>query len=197
MVGKIRRVKSFHEAGHAVIARVLEIQVSGVAMRPAGLDNTAGVETVPASWLARNSGTAEQVFACENDAIVAFAGMAAQARSHPDLSVKIDNPEFQGDIENARRFVANIVRALSGERVLENERSPPLSGEDLRRAKVKFDELLQRTYALVDEHWQAIQRVARALETHDRIDQAELDELIDRVRRLATAHSQSVRGPSR
>jgi len=197
MVGKIRRVKSFHESGHAVIARVLGIQVSGVTMRPAGPDNTAGVETLPASWLARNSDTAEQVFACENDAIVAFAGMAAQARSHPSLLVKIDNPEFQGDIENARRLVANIVLVLSGERVFEDERSPPLSGENLRKAKGKFDELLQRTHALVDEHWRAIQRVARALETHDRIDQTELDQLIDRAQRLATIHSESVRGPSR
>jgi hypothetical protein len=190
MVGKIRRIKSFHEAGHAVIARVLGIQVSSLSMRATGPDNTAGVETLPASWLARNSTTSEQVFACENDTVVALAGMAAQARSHPDLSIAIDNPEFQGDVRNAQRLVANIVMILSGEAVLEDQRSPPLSGDNLKRAKEKFDELLQRTYALVDEYWRPIERVAKALESHDRLDQDELNHLIDRMRRRAGTQRQ-------
>jgi len=189
MVGKIRRIKSFHEAGHAVVARILGVEVSSVTMRPTGSDNSAGVETVSASWLARNAKTSEQILGCENDALVALAGMAAQARSHPDLLVTTDNPEFQADIGNAQRMVANIVLLLGGTAVIEGERSPPLSGDDLRMAKGKFDQLIQKTYALVDEHWPAIARVAKALESRNRVNQEELDQLIERAQRRADAGS--------
>ena len=181
--------KSFHEAGHAVVARILGVEVSGITMRPSGADNTAGVETVSASWLARKASTSEQVLACENDALVALAGMAAQARSHPDLLVTTDNPEYQADIGNAQRMVANIVLLLRGEAVVEGERSPPLSGDDLKTAKVKFDQLVQKTYSLVREHWREIVRVAKALESRNQVDQAELDQLIERARRRANTGS--------
>jgi hypothetical protein len=180
MVGKIRRIKSFHEAGHAVIARKLGVEVSNLTMRPTGPDNTAGVETISVSWLARTHSTSEQVIGCENDAIVALAGMTAQARSHPHLQVTFDNPEFASDIQNARRMTANIIMILDG-KSSEIEKAAPLSRNDVKKAKVKFDQILQRTYALVDAHWPAIERVARALERHDRLDPLELDALIERT----------------
>jgi hypothetical protein len=43
--------------------------------------------------------------------------------------------------------------------------------------RVVFDRLKRQTAALIEEHWPAITRVAKALERHD-LDQTGLDRLI-------------------
>ena len=48
--------------------------------------------------------------------------------------------------------------------------------------------LLQKTAALVEQHWPAIMRVGKHLERHGRINnQAELDDLIARAERLSSS----------
>jgi hypothetical protein len=45
---------------------------------------------------------------------------------------------------------------------------------------------VRETDALIGKHWPAIKRVARALENHDSIDQAEVDRLIVLIERHVT-----------
>ena len=50
-----------------------------------------------------------------------------------------------------------------------------------------FDQLRAEAARLVGVHWPVIRRVAKALEHHDRIDQAEIDRLIRVAERLPAA----------
>lgn len=64
---KLERLKAYHEAGHAVMARTLGMAMSYVTMLPTD-DMTAGSAMADsASWLARNADQATQLAAIEKD----------------------------------------------------------------------------------------------------------------------------------
>ena len=78
-----KKVKAHHEAGHAVIARVLGINVSHVALHSVGLQNGSGVLRHSALHLANGKDPATQIIAAENDAKILLAGPIAQCFYRP------------------------------------------------------------------------------------------------------------------
>jgi hypothetical protein len=69
-----KKVKAHHEAGHAVVARVLGISVEHVSLL-AGGENSTGVLTHGALYQARDNTHSAQIAAAEKDAKVALAGV--------------------------------------------------------------------------------------------------------------------------
>lgn len=171
--------KAIHEAGHAVIARKLDVEVAFVSMKPTADYNSGAVRTYSAEWRARHSDAAARVAAAEKDCMVALAGMVAQKVAAREEGKEFPSsiPEFEHDLVRIGRLCVVIVKILAGEDVSPDGRcgsAGPLEGE----AVATYHRLLKQVSALVAQHWLAIKRVAKALEWHDRIDQAELDRLI-------------------
>jgi hypothetical protein len=73
-----RRVVAYLEAGHAVVARLLGVDIVSVTMA-----EEAGVLRPSAAYAARESGTAAQVVGYEIDGKIALAGPIAQLMSRP------------------------------------------------------------------------------------------------------------------
>ena len=83
-----REKLAFHEAGHAVVAHVLGVEVTSVIMLPSasGPAAKAGVLTRSAWRLVRNSGDRQAIIAAaEKDIKVSLAGMAADSVRRPDV----------------------------------------------------------------------------------------------------------------
>jgi hypothetical protein len=182
MAGGLRPIKAIHEAGHAVVARVLGITVHFVSMRSTAEGNLGAVDTDAPYLLAKSLNLAQQTVVYESGAKVALAGLAAQSRAYPD-TVPTGIVETEGDIATAQRLARTIVWIGAGNPLPDNDQTEVVLGTLLSDAQALYDRLVREAIALVDEHWPAIERVATALERHDRIDQTELDRLIAVARR--------------
>jgi hypothetical protein len=167
VAGKLRVIITHHEASHAVVARKLGIDVAYVSAR----DRVA--RTKAAAWSLTES--AALIDAYQRDAIVSLAGPLADQRllSIDDSFLDIHDAEDQ-DMANAN---ANIYRSvcLRNGTPCSDEPAQVVISEEMNAALwMEFD----RLKAEAGRHWRAIQRVAKSLQRHDRIDQAELDRLI-------------------
>ena len=184
MAGKLGHHRAAHEAGHAVIARKLGLPVTHVDAR----SGSPEVQHASAAYRAKDLNAAERIAAYEGDAKVALAGRAVNRRERPSLHVFDLLANDDADTTNAASAIYKIICLKTGW---------PLPQRDMR---VSFDEgtvkmmdqeylrLVQETATLVDQHWPAIERVAKHLERHGRIDtQAELDDLIERAERRPRA----------
>lgn len=191
MAGKIRPIKAMHEASHAVMARILGIELAFVTVRPTSSENAGAARTYTASWLARNLDTSVQALAAEKDCMVSLAAMAGRKRSDPSLLIMPDDDdatydaEFGLDIKKARYMAGRAARLMAGEPVADDEPAVKFTDVSFKDAKARYGKLWARTCALVAEHWNAIERVKKALENNDRIDQREVDRLIALVERHA------------
>jgi hypothetical protein len=175
-MAKIRKLKAFHEAGHAVVARALGITVPLVSMKSTAANNGGSVLVESASWQNRNADTPTRIRAAEANAMVALAGGIAQERSHPRYRVQ---DEVEGDLSNARNYVFIAAMHAAGIPVPEGERVavevPPAVAAD---ANSRLGCLVEATARLLSDKWASVERVAKTLERHDHIDQVELDRLI-------------------
>jgi hypothetical protein len=168
-----RRTKlAYHEAGHAVIARVLGVEVTGVMMfRTEGA--TAVAMTRSAAYLARGKDIATFVAGLEIDAKVALAGAIAQHRRKPTKS----QHGWGDDAKNATNCMATAV-------IAEREGKVPEPGivqidaAEETRAKSMLDRARTETEALVEANWPAIERAAAALQVRAMLSQDDLDALI-------------------
>ena len=141
-------VTAHHEAGHAVIARKLGLEVTYVTIIP-DLDYSGFVDFQNATYPARNADLATQISAIEKDVMVKLAGPAAESRYRPP-----SEREAAGWWHYARKAVTALVR-------LAIELKHGVAWEP-ERAEL-FDQLSIQTEIMVDEHWPAIQRVAHGL----------------------------------
>jgi hypothetical protein len=174
MAGWKRKVISHHEAGHAVVARMLGIGVVHASSR-----SGAQALTQSAAWQSKGADTASQNAAYENDAIVALAGLAAQRRYQGTEGRYSDSlRDDDDDIQNARAAIYRAVCLRTGHPVAAESGMVTMLPETWVAMTERFDHLQAESRRLVAMYWPAIQRVAKALEWHDRIDQAELDRLI-------------------
>jgi hypothetical protein len=82
------------------------------------------------------------------------------------------------DISNARSAIYRAVCLRAGNPFSAEAGAVNILPETWAAMTEVFDRLQAETRRLVEMHWPAIQRVAKALTRHDRIDQTELDRLI-------------------
>ena len=152
-----------HEAGHAVIARKLGLEVFYVML---SLDNNGGGfgKCQHETYFVRNADLATKLVAYETDAIVALAGPVAECRYRQPT--KREMAGWRGDRKTARRCVTRLV-ALK---------------RNILTPEPKYDELFaqfcNKTRVLIDKHWPAIERVAQGLLDFSDLNAALVDDLI-------------------
>jgi len=106
--GKIERLKAYHEAGHAVVARTLGITLSYVTMLPTDDMPAGGALGNSVSWLARDTDQATRLAAIEKDMKACLAGPHAQKRYQPRKNKRTPN-EWASDFNLAKSLVARVI----------------------------------------------------------------------------------------
>jgi hypothetical protein len=167
---------AIHESGHAVIARKLGIAVNYVITLG---ENASRVSHTMAAYHALHADKESQLAAIANDICVALAGPHAQHRHRPQ-KVKFPH-EWTTDRQNAENMSmwAALVESDDVRRLDDNA---VIKSTVDQRAFIKafFNRWSDRSQALVDEHWPAIETVAKALLVRPILNGDELDELISR-----------------
>jgi hypothetical protein len=91
MIEKVRSAIAYHEAGHAVIARIQGVEIATIDMtRHDG--RKAAVATPTAAWIAREAGEAAMLEAAKKDARVCLAGSIAQSKFQKAHGQRPDEP---------------------------------------------------------------------------------------------------------
>jgi ATP-dependent Zn protease len=181
-----REAVAYHEAGHAVIARSLGLEVTSVTIIP-DLDHfDITYYHQFATYRARNADLATQISTAETDAMVSLAGPAAEYRYRRPKSVQELAQEmatWRSDGEMARDRVAHAVDLKHD---LLTARGPECDGELFDELCDEFDRLCAELFdqfsteveILVDKHWPAIERVANALLEFYTLNATDVDDLI-------------------
>lgn len=184
MAGKLQNARARHEASHAVIARKFGLQVACVDARS---DNPNVIQGSAAHAVKGVDDVTALIAGYEKDAIVALAGDAANRRDYPNLSVlDLMTENEDADTQNARSAIYRMICVRSGKAVPEGPGSISVDEVMVGQMYEVYFRLRQETAALVERHWTAIERVAKHLERHGRIDdQSQLDDLIERAERVA------------
>ena len=168
-------MRAIHEAGHAVVARKLGLIVNHIHAR----SDHPSVMHPSAGYAAAGTDAATQISGYEKDAMVALAGLEANKREYDIPPVDVLN-EANEDIQNFRSAAYRIICLQDGQPVPRGEFSVEADQALENKIWETYHRLMHKTAALVERHWPAIQRVAKHLERHDRIeDQATLDGLIE------------------
>lgn len=157
-----------HEAGHAVIARALGVAVPTVTVRSAAPMAMAA----SATYLAASLDVAARIAALETDAKISLAGRTANHREQPHFAI------FDHEDEDCVRAFSAIYQA----ECLKRGEAIPEAGTRIKpdaQSVQRLNELIAEVMTLIDQYWPAIRRVAKHLERHGKLDQAELDRLID------------------
>jgi hypothetical protein len=173
VVGKKETI-AHHEAGHAVIARVLDIPVSYATLD--AIDGAGAVVTRSrATYLAP-----DDVEAPEKYAIVALAGPQAQHHYRP-MSRAAQNRACDGgwrvDRANATSLLAMLVLRQHGKSAVPGS-YVELDGPETEEFGRLFSRTTQKTADLVQENWPAIQRVAAALLSRPSLTEEDIDAVI-------------------
>jgi ATP-dependent Zn protease len=169
-------VRAYHEAGHAVIARVLGVGVVYITLFPSDETNNGGAQTWSAAWLARATGDAAALTrGFETDAKVSLAGPYAQIKHRPNTNMKrASRDEWDSDLGNAKSCAATMVWLQDHA----DEAGMTLSAEQATEALRIFQRLQDEARALVEEHWPSVERVAKALLKYRALQGGEVDDLI-------------------
>jgi hypothetical protein len=159
---KERQGTAIHEAGHAVIARALGIKVTSISMHNDGV-SAARVKSMIPQWRP----------GLEAELKLTMAGAAAQGRLSTEDVHMSTVPELESDYERIIVLAANMAAVDAG---LEWDDMAKLDVADLNAFIRRFSD---ETEALVEQHWPAIVRVAKALMVQNWVTGAELDRLMD------------------
>jgi hypothetical protein len=172
---------AYHEAGHAVAARVLGCHIKVVTLSPPPKADWLGsVYLQPAARaLAPDANHEMQIAALEKDAIHSLAGPIAQhfASGLDQYCVKGDG----SDLYEAEQYCEVVIAIRNGQYSIERTDDMIFfnwGGEFTAAAKELMKKIINKTWDLVEEHWPAIERVAGALLVRRELDQANIDELI-------------------
>lgn len=174
--GRNKLMIARHEAGHAVIARVLNVNIVYATLVAAG-DSSAQVLTVSASHQRPDDPNA-----LEHDAMVVLAGPLAQQRHRPKSPREQeraweDGGDWYDDKFNAINLLLMLLMRRRGEPVVPG--LVQLEGDRAQELGDLFDRTISKTASLVGEHWPAICRVAKALMSDRVLSEAEIDALIE------------------
>jgi hypothetical protein len=163
---------AYHEAGHAVIARVLGIGVTHVALT----DGNPGLRTLWGDYYEAHSVPA-RIAALERHAKVSFAGQIAQVRqrAHTDAEVRRQGKGWSTDWRNADNYTAMAVSLKKG---IEPVPGTAFDSAIAAEADVLENRLLAETMILVEQNWPGIERVAKGLLRRSFLTGDDIDALI-------------------
>ncbi len=168
-------VIAHHEAGHAVIARVLGLGIAHVTIFSTDPANLAIALTQSATYLtSRDADHAAHMAALEKDAIVCLAGPNAQMRHRRPKN----QDDWEDDRRNASSLAAEAVMLSRGMPVPEKGAKFSLPKDLGPEVNQLFEQFRDKSKVLVDEHWPAIVRVAEALLDHHILNETDIDDLI-------------------
>jgi hypothetical protein len=183
MVSKLRYQTSVHEAGRAVLGTEFGLLFTLVTVD----SDDPMVMHESAAPLARDLDVHSQIEACEKDAIVALAGLAANRRENPRLPISdVINEVGDTDTDNARIAIIKMICLKDGQPIPQGRVNigPAMWGT----IQDEYFRLVRKTAALVDQHWPAIERVAKYLEKYGHMDHTTLVSLIERSKRHPNAN---------
>ena len=157
--GKLERLKAYHEAGHAVVARTLGISMSYVTTLSTEDMTAGGASTNSASWLARDADQATQLAAIEKDMLACLAGPHAQAWYQPRKTKRIPN-DWASDFKLAKKNFATKAVLLRNGRgadipIGEGTFEIVSGADDLAEIARLFHRIWTETEALVAKLWPA------------------------------------------
>jgi ATP-dependent Zn protease len=181
-------IKAYHEAGHAVVARVLGVGVIYAAIFSTSPGNEGNVRTITASWKAPDDDLPAKLAALGKDLAVALGGPLAEHRHRPVKRSAREPSRWGSDMTRAINFAimsvllndGTISPAHPGLRGRRDEGEAPVERNEAQNVEAArlLERSLKETGALVAQHWSAIERVANALLSGRMLDQDELDALI-------------------
>jgi hypothetical protein len=185
---------AFHEASHAVVARLRGVEIVAFDLHLAGRDSHGNVRTRTAAWVVeRNGGDAAAMLAAlETDVVVALAGMISEVVRRPEMKLR-DGPERANDSANIRDRLRRCVH-LRLDTSVDQPRAP--TPEERAEFDRLYEQLWCETAELVQAHWPAIEHLAGVLLQRRRgLDQAEIDALLEASREPAHEPTHQMRSP--
>ncbi len=166
---------AYHEAGHAVIARLEGIAIYSVSIIPTIVPNERALGTITwtdtrrEEWLTNNQVAKIRAL---------FAGGIAQERA--GFVVGVGDFGDRLDIEHLAKL--RILRLKPGEALdeyFDEDGDLWLSVDEEIRASTLMKRLQKQTKALVTRHWLSIERVAKALQRRRTLYQSDVDTLME------------------
>jgi hypothetical protein len=179
-----RWVIAYHEAGHAVAARVLGIGINAMSLKAITGDSLAHVQTHSALHGADHSSIEAQIAGAEKDVKVAMAGMIAQNQVRPFGSE--DGSSIADDLQNIWGVLPRIAMLRCGQTVPDipaGERMTiTLEGSiatEIRAMRASLAaRLFAETHKLVQDSWSAVERVAAMMLSQDHVTEVDVDRAI-------------------
>ena len=172
-----KKQMAYHEAGHAVIARMLGVGVPQLTLVSVDADNAAGAITASAAALADRNDLFAYVAGIEKDIKISIAGPQSQNIYRPSDE---NHDEWESDRQTQLSLALKIVLLKAGIDIPDAGSQASVNADQLDEAKRLLARLAEETRALVIANWPAITRVAEALLRLRRqtLDQAAIDALI-------------------
>jgi hypothetical protein len=177
-----KRSIAIHEAGHAVVARVLGIGVAYATRFSTGPDNRGDVSTQSAAYRDGKADISTRIKALEDDARVALAGPLAQYKHKLVRGGWSTIEGWDIDYTKVQNCAGNVValrRGIDIDKLTQSgETTFSLDASGFDEADDLLKQLCTEAQQLVDQHWSAIKRVAEGLLSQHSLTEAEIDALI-------------------
>ena len=184
---------AYHEAGHAVAARVLGCRIKQATLSPppdAVEGVVAGVLRQSQTSLARDADQATLLAAIETDILITLSGPIAE--HFASGSTQYHSNWDSSDIHEAEQFCEIAIAISHGRCVFADAKNGGTifhwDGElGTAEAKELMKIVTDKTCDLVKEHWPAICRVAEGLLVRRVLNQDDVDDLIEGDRNKSPA----------
>ena len=171
---------AYHEAGHAVMARILlpSKRIEQVTVMPR--DNTLGFVSFNVE---RDEHSSSNVYDIKNEICVALAGRVAQMKKFGESGMDYG---AISDLKSANRLAYKAIAYLGMDNELKNLSIDIFDTDDKylenkeipTRVQVWIDTETKRTQSLVNEYWSSIESLAKKLIVDEIVDEETLDEII-------------------